>query len=382
MSAGSKSGIPASLHLQTIQALRGIAALSVILFHTFHQWYGHVRWPGEPVTIFGGGLPACGWIGVDIFFGISGFVIAWAHFKDIGRPEMSQRYALRRFLRIIPLYWVLVALKILSYSLLGSWGDDPASPGARVVNSIFFLPGSMVIGVAWTLSFEMLFYVLFGFAIVLPRQFAFAGLFLWIGGIFILPGLNLGAGHPLQFAWSPYNLEFLFGVLAAWIASRAPLSGGVLRSCLLLVTGVSMYAGYWQLCLGQGFVPMNEVPVLWDKLVFGAANCFIMLGLVGMERRGVLKVPSWIALVGAASYSIYLLHNEVLTVIAKAGNHFGIGSQGRSVVFYQCLMLASSLVAVGVGLLCHFFLELPLMARCRAMVARSCSPSTSGVHQA
>ena len=151
-----------------IQALRGFAAALVVVLHATGQPFGMEA--SKPWVWMRGHA------GVDIFFVISGFVMAISATGQ-GRPTAGE-FLRRRILRIVPLYWIftLVMLaKILAVKVHPGLGRDVVhlqTPIGYVLASLFFIPyrnsqGDIapVLAVGWTLSFEMLFYLLFALAL-------------------------------------------------------------------------------------------------------------------------------------------------------------------------------------------------------------------------
>src|SRR5262245_32108194 len=106
--------------LLSIQILRGLAALGVVLAHIF---------PGA----------AIGAAGVDLFFVISGFIMVYASDRLFGRRDAPRIFFLRRLARVVPLYWAVTAV-LIAYPLLA--GIDLAvvnlSPGVILASFVFF----------------------------------------------------------------------------------------------------------------------------------------------------------------------------------------------------------------------------------------------------
>ena len=92
--------------LPWIDACRGIAATAVVLYHTARHFDKNYALPALK------GVFQFGHAGVDLFFVLSGFIILFVHFDDIGRPQRIQRYVERRLTRVLPAYWVAVAITI------------------------------------------------------------------------------------------------------------------------------------------------------------------------------------------------------------------------------------------------------------------------------
>ena len=95
-----------SRKLFAIEASRGVAASAVVFYHAarhLHFAYGVPKF----MDIF-----QFGHAGVDLFFVISGFIILFVHYDEIGHPERAPRYLWRRFSRIMPIYWVALAVTV------------------------------------------------------------------------------------------------------------------------------------------------------------------------------------------------------------------------------------------------------------------------------
>src|ERR1700730_5914930 len=142
-----------------IQSLRALAALSVAYFHTD---FGGIRF---------------GSFGVDVFFVISGFIMAQICQTD------SSHFFLRRLVRIVPLYWALTLL-IFGLAKFAPWLVYRApADWADLARSLFFVPYQNKSGLVqpelflgWTLNYEMFFYVNVALALlIVPPRFA-AGL--------------------------------------------------------------------------------------------------------------------------------------------------------------------------------------------------------------
>lgn len=98
----------ASAKMQSIEAARALAAFVVVLMHSaslmrVEHFSGHIGL---------GGIFEFGYVGVDFFFVLSGFIITYVHYADIGRPDRIPSYLWRRFSRIYPIYWFILGLVI------------------------------------------------------------------------------------------------------------------------------------------------------------------------------------------------------------------------------------------------------------------------------
>ncbi len=337
--------------LEGLQMLRGIAALVVVLHHAC----SFVELPGIFNASILGGLFSAGHLGVDIFFVLSGFIIAYAHPGGTA-PGKIGPYLLRRMLRIYPLYWIACLILFPFYFYLYA-AEGEAVPWGQMTTDFFLLPSEYhpIIGVAWTLRFEVMFYALYS-AFLLRKT---VGWLLWfLLALMIL--LVMAAGVKLPPAasqlLSPYVLEFFAGVLACQAFTRMPLSRAGYG--WLIATGISLISVIvaFELQLGRTYL-------MWN-LMYGAASMPLVWGMAGFtwKRQGRFQ-PLWrlAALLGLYSYSIYLFH---YTIIQQAFIHIcmPLSGDGHSALVPWMITLSLSLAAVICGILIGKYVELPLLA--------------------
>jgi peptidoglycan/LPS O-acetylase OafA/YrhL len=278
---------------------RGIAALLVVLDHAGYM-VREDRYFGRDAF---GGLLLNLHVGVDFFFVLSGFIISTVHWGDAGRRGLLPRYARRRFIRIFPPYWVILTFVVVTYTMSPQLGVARQHEWPNVVASylLFPMPDQPVLGVGWTLMFEMAFYVLFAGYIVFGR------LLFWIFVPWTIAILWAAAAgpfdYPLNFLTSPYHLEFAMGVLvAACVRSSGHLA--TRRLAALVTGGILIFAGC---ALAMGPSSVLETPIV-GRLVFGAAAAAIIFGATKLEATGSLRIPRAAQALGAMSYSLYLSH--------------------------------------------------------------------------
>lgn len=265
--------------IQSLQAGRGIAAVAVLIHHSMLA-----------ARDFGGAFPGMGvlkqgYLGVDFFFVLSGFII---YHSTIGRDRSPKDYALARFRRVFIPYWPVGIGIALLYVLM-----PHLSAGARDWSWLSTLTLAPVdshpaLSVAWTLQHEILFYILFGL-------FFYSGLF-WLGlGLWALC-IVVGAPH---LALETINLEFFFGIAACALYRR-----GVAHPALMLFA-IPAFA-LW------GLLGDDEA----HRVLVGLGLAFIIAPIAQLERRH-FAVPQWLVTLGAASYSIYLVHVPIISLAAR-----------------------------------------------------------------
>lgn len=329
----------------SLQAGRGLAALLVVLHHSglvvgrepaLWNRSDIFRWMMGPR------------LGVSFFFVLSGMVILTAHRKDIGRPAGLRRYLWKRFRRIYPIYWLVLAL-VLCGQFFSANPESAANRNPFVLLSSVLLihihsSDSTVLVVAWTLFHEVMFYAMFAVAILNKR----------LGAVLFAIWSTTSL---LNFRWnvlpenlcSPLHLLFGMGMVSAWFLLRGkiPRPGMLLALGGLIFAGSVIYAG-WK----------GQVNLL-SFLTSGLGTALALPAAAEMERLQRLSVPRWASFLGEASYSIYLIHLPLIRAFGRLC--YRLDSHLHwPVPFWMLLLLA---VGTGAGCLLHVWIERPLLSR-------------------
>lgn len=292
--------------LQSLEMLRAVAALLVVMFHT--QWIFGALTGTSPFA----GMFAAGFRGVDLFFVLSGFIIARVHAIDIGRPWRLGNYLFNRATRIYPAVWIMTVCAGGLYAAgFGGAGKAGKLAGWAITASLLLLPqiGAPLVNVTWTLKYEMFFYLIFA-VVILDMRVGLALLCTWqlsvlAASIWLTPQL-LGLG---AFYLRSLCLEFSVGLGCAWLTSR-PAFVAALRNAaaqwVILVAGLVTFVGG-----------------MWAEVHTGAAGIAcatgagaVIVGLILLEQAGRIRVPDVLVRVGGASYAIYLVHFSIITMLA------------------------------------------------------------------
>lgn len=165
-------------------------------------------------------LPGCvrlGQCGVDLFFVISGFVMTLITSDHWGELE-SAHFLLRRVSRIFPVYWfysIITLFAILLFPGYMSAAQQNKLAFVNILNSFFLIPSKSVylVIVAWSLMFEMYFYILFSGLIRLSKKALCFSVVLWTAFLIIFNAIIPLPGNDfLQLLVHPYSLEFISGI--------------------------------------------------------------------------------------------------------------------------------------------------------------------------
>jgi exopolysaccharide production protein ExoZ len=333
---------PAPVTLSTLQAYRALAALLVV---AGHAQYSASRYFSIGSLWF---MHPWGNAGVAFFFCLSGFVMAWVHAPDAGHPSRAPAYLARRLTRVYPVYW-FVNLLLLPFWFLGPsvWMPYHAEPIA-FVKSLLLLPQvhSPHLAVAWTLIHEMLFYLLFG-VLFLSRVAGIVVLVVWAAAIIMFGWDARGVWTGLIL--SPLNLLFPLGMLAAlaarrlaWLRGRGGLAAFLLGNALFIPAFL----------MGDG--ALREVH---PALALGPGAFLILAGAAGVVPERFFGRRRVLLFLGAASYSLYLIHYPALSLAGKVLSAAPLPGM---------LGLALSVaLALGAGCLLHLAVEKPLLKRLR-----------------
>lgn len=334
--------------ITSLELGRFVAAILVVLHHATlipqearflgYQPLNSVFFPGH--------------MGVEFFFVLSGFIIMHAHANDLGRPDRLGGYLWRRISRIFVPYWIVLAVLVPMYLLTGMGGAEKRD-WSYIVMSAFLVPQTSqpVLGVAWTLTHEVLFYAIFALCI-LSRRLLPILMGLW-ASLILINQYVWDLPFPGGFLLSLYNMLFILGIGCAWLLRRVTVP----RAGLVLALGLAVVAAGWAAELSTG--------VRWDvqRYLYGVSSVLVILGMVELERSGRLRVPSWMVLGGAASYGIYLVHAVVQSLILNATFRTAVGVMVPDWALFAALVV----VPVVVGLVFHRVAEKPAIGLFRTL---------------
>ncbi|MGB6689721.1 MAG: acyltransferase [Terracidiphilus sp.] len=321
----------------SIQALRIVAATLVLITHS--TFYVSERLDhGFPVW-------ERGTRGVDIFFIISGFVMIFSSQKLVEVANGWKIFAERRLLRIVPLYWIVTTLKAAIVLSTVGFALHTKVNFTTAACSYLFLPArdldgkiEPLVGVGWTLNFEMLFYLLFCLALFFRiNVFKFVGTAL---AILSIGAFFRGASWPpIAFYLNSIVLEFFLGMLVA----RACINGIRIPRKL----AVPLLA----LGLGCLLLPSSDFG-LPTVIVRGLPAALIIWSAASLGSLQNL-IPGFILYLGDASYAIYLIHPFVAPLPPTLLHRLHSDSPLLSVALSVALGL-------GIGCLLYQFIERPV----------------------
>jgi len=334
-------------NIEGLQLLRAVAALMVVLHHARLSVPGSTAWP------------SFGEAGVDIFFVISGFVMAYTTNSEHGTATADKVRAAgvflrKRALRVVPLYWLALLWTSRRDLAQGHFSFDLAKDAAFVPhpNAVFHAWLAPTLQQGWTLNYEAFFYVLFALAML----FGSARVRVVLGALvaFVLAGYALTlagwpsdidslAGIARRFYGDNIILEFGFGVLVERAMFARPASAIPRWAAWSLAV-----VGFALLALGHGVAPRGLAEGLPAALIVWA----------GVQACAGMRAPI-LELLGAASYSIYLFHWASFGAVKPIAALLQSMPDGPLKV--ALLMAVHFGVAVAAGLAIHIAIEKPFM---------------------
>jgi exopolysaccharide production protein ExoZ len=334
--------------ISNLQILRGLAALGVVFYHT------DFRLPGDWHTEF---------FGVSTFFVISGFIMCFITRDPDGGDATARSFMIRRLIRIVPLYWLCTLALVL-------WNRGFLHDMPHVLKSLIFYPSETfpvltfpVLGVGWTLNFEIYFYVVFALAILISRNLAP----LIAAGIIyaVIKANDLGVDNWLiKFYSHSYIHFFLFGIVLfyVWHFYRTYRSKPLIVACALAV--VVIY--------GSEFIQPQQSFYSQTYVDFPVA---LVAAAIFAASAGADITWRPLVLLGDASYAIYLTHTFTLETFRR-----------MMPIWKESLWstLLVMVIATTVGILVHLFVERPMLRfirngfRVRRVLAHINEPGAAG----
>ncbi len=276
-------------HFNSIQALRAIAALFVIL--------EHVRFLN------------CGAFGVDIFFCISGFMIMFSTHTN------TRHFITKRFIRILPLYYIMTFGTFLLLLLFPSMFEQTKANPYFLLKSLLFIPFDIGNGIiqplmriGWTINCEIFFYLLFFIAFRISHKYRGLICSILVGLPILINALFPSDFAPLLFFGNPVMLDFILGIICYYIAKgiyelyqTCPQRHlWKILSWTALAFGIFLFTVLVMTKPGINILSFRR-PLLWGIPAFLLVLAFFLTGLS-------LRIPRTLVFVGNMSFSVYLIH--------------------------------------------------------------------------
>lgn len=332
--------------IQSVQALRGVAVMLVVLFHITLTLRDRLA-PDFKLFVVG----ACG---VDLFFAISGFIMVVTTRHHWGRANIAGDFLLKRCIRIFPLYWLVTSLKLVSLLIVPDLAQHTELQLWHTIASYLLIPAwnsggypFPLLTVGWTLSFEMLFYLAFAAALWGKRS-----PLLWLTPFFAvfaaLYFARLNGWGAIFTLFDPIVLEFVMGMWIGWCALEkrylTPRGAGLAVIVSLIVLAAT------------NSVDLNTI-LPYRTLVWGVPCALILWAAISLEAsKGNVRL-AFAGLLGDASYMIYLIQAFTLPVVCIVLQKLHLPAPWSFVV----IAVVSIIVTALVGVILHKIVEQPML---------------------
>ncbi|SJZ92648.1 acyltransferase family protein [Consotaella salsifontis] len=319
--------------IANIQMLRALAALGVVGHHIIDSLNNYIGNYNIHIDV--------GARGVDIFFVISGYIMAYTAMTSQTSPL---RFATDRIFRIVPIYYILTlaasAALISGFKLFGQ-----SFSAQELLLSLSFIPypHGPILFVGWTLNYEMFFYAIFCMSLFFDNRIM--SLTVSMLSIVVLCALHSHMSGALKTLSDPIIIEFALGIALLFILRTTrtpPLIAGMI--------GLSGFAGL----VVPEFVALGAGSY---RAVVATSAFLIVYSAISLEGSGRYTRSSLVLLLGNASYSLYLIHPFVLQVIGKISIKTGMNESWPGLLATVLTMIACSAMA---GTALHLWLEKPM----------------------
>ena len=338
--------------INSIQFLRGFAALAVVVHHTG----GYVKRYFEPTLLFGDYF-SLGFAGVDLFFVISGFIIHFTSENYLNNPSKLKEYLKKRFVRVYPIYWVITTVLFVSSWLItiilhkNIFSIGYPNTFSAYIQTYTLFPLHFAINpVTWTLSYELFFYLGFSFLIISKRLWVIPALILAVSLFHLTVDMPDGNLSYFNFFFSGYNFEFLFGFLIFQFYKSVKLPNLLSVFLLVLSFGIIIYFGY----------SVSDIDSFKRVLVFGLPSSLILIALLNLEQNEVISFPKFCLTLGDASYTLYLIHFPMMLLMNKLPQIMGYTITSDQEVLYSYFIIICIIIA---SIFVHKWIEKPLAKR-------------------
>ena len=353
--------------VDSIDSLRGVAILMVILYHV-HAWLPGLSalpsWYMFPISL--------GYSGVDLFFVLSGFSLYYAWLRqEMNAKEVDvKKYYWRRFWRIYPPYLIAFIVPLIPFVFTA-----PADAFKEAIWHIFLLHNYSqhyfygANGPLWSIAVEAQFYILFPLIVLLMKRWGIVQVV--IAGIVI--GLIYRTGVSLYFDdltyrqvpkpylqgfWLARIPNFLLGILLAfyWTHLNENEKHKPKQGFFILLSGLVMLSVTWIIIFY-----FRHGSMIFRELGFALGYALIVLGVLKGAMQSVLSAKP-LLFSGKISYSLYLTHAPVILLLGKyARKFFGDISIPQGFI----IMLVSIAVSYGVAWLFYRWIETPFFNKAK-----------------
>ncbi len=304
-----------SKKIDSIQILRGLAALSVVFYHLVlveKKYAGSNSYLPD--------ILLTGRSGVDLFFVISGFIMVLITRKKWGQKTGTIDFLLHRFARIYPNYWFYFFITLGVFLVQPSFVNASQAGRFNFWSSLLLFPSTSLplVMVAWSLIYELYFYLVFSLLMRCRESFVIRILFGWLVLLVILNCFSAGI-HPGPVGtvmMSPYSIEFILGAFAAILVAHPrvrQLSEGLLAG-IIIVSAVAVPLLFPKIYTDGKFYGTK---MLCQTLLYGIIFAAVVVAMAVLEAKKEIKFWRWLVMLGDISFTVYLSQLLVIGAIGR-----------------------------------------------------------------
>lgn len=312
-----------------IDLLRFAAALSVMFFHYFGSLFNNSN---NILAVY----ISHGYLGVELFFMISGFVIFFSLYKG------TKAYAIGRLVRLYPLFWICCTLTYL----VTIWFNADPLPFTVYLKNLLLInnnqTATLVDGVYWTLTQEVIFYALIGVFVYLWGMKRIEWFFgLWIAFAYIVFAFNLEHFFIAKIALARYAGFFSIGGLTALIYTyRHTMSKGVLYLRSALLASALVLPIFVSERLKIHTTSSTNLFGIFDTSGYIILLVLTILFFAGVIYNRETRFARIALVLGAMTYPLYLLHYKIGETIINLFEPFGNISTISITVIISIILLS------------------------------------------
>jgi peptidoglycan/LPS O-acetylase OafA/YrhL len=353
--------------IKSIQILRGIAAFMVAYLHSTGR---------EGVNL----LPSTGWFGVDIFFIISGFVIAFIITKD------TKYFLLKRIFRIVPLYIIATLIMVLICTLFPEKINHAVSNLPAFIKSILFIPyrietkfepSGPILEQAWTLNYEVFFYLVMAVCISMVKNKKLIGMACTAVLIIIIWILNTINTNIFIIRYYQNNLfpEFIYGIVLFYVYNYFCNKKYIfIRSPIINITisGIIAIVSFVCLC-GNILIKFNV-----NRNIYGGipSLLFVASFLILENQIKNNRMTKFFLRLGEASYVLYLFHTFIITLFTRI-IFVDIINHNENIAISLMLEMIIMLSTVMGSILLYDIIDKPIQNYLRAVLGKIMNKKTN-----
>jgi len=357
------------VHVPALDAIRGLAILLVLL-HNLSNFEARGKLIYKLWTL----IPECGWIGVELFFVLSGFLITGILLDDKGAPTFFRTFYVRRALRIFPLYFSA----LLIYVAVHITGLSRASmPANKIILYFLYLSNwsdawqGALAGLShmWSLAVEEQFYLVWPLLIgsLSSRTMAITCTAMVALGFVVRWSMHAAA---VPDSWLYVTTvaradALVMGALVA-LALRSPVWWQRLKRFLVRATLATSLATLALLVDTHGFNRLNPRMQVYGYSLLAVLSAALIVAVIAnasTSQAPTGRVFSFLRFLGKYSYGIYVVHIPLKTVmIAILGDHLAGPSASWPLLTDWIFMTVVGAMAVGIALASWRWLEKPFLS--------------------